>query len=438
MYDVKPLHCSNSYPYSPISLATMHTKTTLDTGLRIVTEQIPHARTAALGIWIDVGSRDETALNNGTSHFLEHMFFKGTRARTARQISMELDCFGGMSNAFTSKDTTCLYATVPGDKLTPLSHLLADVFTSSLFDQQEIEREAHVILQEIAMVEDMPDDQAYEQFEVDFWGGHALGQTVLGDADVVASMTSEKLATHIDTLYHPKNVVISCAGQVDHESFCASLEPLFAGFSRTAQPLSRREPDRSRALTHHVVRKDLEQVHLLLGAKGVKITSEKRFALILLNTLLGGNMSSRLFQEVREKRGLAYSIATFVESYEDCGYLGITGGVSKETVNEALDIIATQLQSVSNAASITDEEFRLALEYSKASLFLAGENLEARMTRNGRNEFYFGRDITLDEVAQAISKVTRDDIASLARELFGGPLGCLAMGAVTEKDVNWF
>lgn len=415
----------------------MHNKTTLDTGLRIVTESIPNARTAALGIWIDVGSRDETAVNNGSSHFLEHMFFKGTKGRTARQISMELDRFGGMSNAFTSKDTTCLYATVPADKLVDLSSLLADMFNGSLFDDGEVEREAQVILQEIAMVEDLPDDQAYEQFETDFWGGHALGQTVLGSADIVSAMNGDKLRNHMNSLYHPKNVVISCAGQVDHDQFCADLAPLFAGFSRSAAPCQRVAPLLDRPLQNRVVHKDLEQVHLLLGAKGVEITSDKRFALVLLNTLLGGNMSSRLFQEVREKRGLAYSISTFIESYVDCGYLGITGGVSPETVNETLAIIHDQLQSVSAPENISKEEFQHTLDHAQASLFLAGENLEARMTRNARNEFYFGRDVTLDEVAKSVAAVTREDVATLAKELFSGEISGLVMGDVQDGDVDF-
>lgn len=415
----------------------MHKKTTLSTGLRIVTEYIPNARTAALGIWIDVGSRDETSVNNGTSHFLEHMFFKGTKSRTARDISMDLDRFGGMSNAFTSKDTTCLYATVPADKLPDLATLLADMFNGSLFDQKEVSREAQVILQEIAMVEDMPDDQAYEQFEADFWGKHSLGQTVLGNADIVAEMTHERLFEYINSQYHPENVVISCAGKVEHDAFCAILEPLFAGFTRTESPFTRKAPVVDRALPKRVVNKKLEQVHLLLGAKALHLTSERRFGLVLLNTLLGGNMSSRLFQEVREKRGLAYSISTFVESYVDCGYLGITGGVSPETVNETLDIIHGQLQSIANPENISQEEFQHTLDHAKASLFLAGENLEARMTRNARNEFYFGRDITLDEVVQAVSRVTREEIATLAQELFGGEMSGLVMGDVQEKDVVW-
>ena len=383
-----------------------------------------------------MGSRDETAANNGTSHFLEHMFFKGTKERSAQDISMELDRFGGMSNAFTSKDTTCLYATVPADKVMDLAMLMADMFNGSLFDQQEINREAQVILQEIAMVEDMPDDQAYEQFEADFWGGHHLGQTVLGSADVVSGMTDEKLLHHINALYHPKNVVISCAGLVEHESFCDYIAPLFNGFTRNVVPCSRVAPDGDRLLQKRVVHKELEQVHLLLGAKGVKITSEKRFALVLLNTLLGGNMSSRLFQEVREKRGLAYSISTFVESYEDCGYLGITAGVSPDTVNETLTIIRGQLESVSSAGNISQAEFQHTLDNAQASLFLAGENLEARMTRNARNEFYFRRDITLDEVAQAVSRVTREEVASLATELFTD-FGGLVMGDVKESEVDW-
>lgn len=402
-----------------------------------MTEYMPTARTAALGIWIDVGSRDETALDNGTSHFLEHMFFKGTVQKNALQISMDLDRFGGMSNAFTAKDTTCLYATVPADKLTDLSCLLADMFTDSVLDQQEITRESQVILQEIAMVEDMPEDQAYEKFEQEFWGEHALAQTVLGNADVIAEMTSEKLFNHMQTLYHPENVVISCAGQVDHEQFCELMEPLFAGFKRSNAPFRRLQPAADRLLHQSVVHKELEQVHLLLGAKGIDVTSDKRFALVLLNTLLGGNMSSRLFQEVREKRGLAYSISTFVESYLDCGYLGVSAGVSPETVNETLDIIAAQIQSISSADTISDAEFQHTLDHAQASLFLAGENLEARMTRNARNEFYFGRDIPLDEVAKAVSLVTRDEVAALAKELFDPPMSGLIMGDVQAGDVDW-
>lgn len=412
-------------------------KTTLDTGLRLVTEFIPHARTAALGVWVDVGSRDETEIDNGTSHFLEHMFFKGTAQKTAREISMDLDRFGGMSNAFTAKDTTCLYATVPADKLTGLSALLADMFTGSVFDQDEVTREAQVILQEIAMVEDIPEDQAYEKFEQEFWGDHALGQTVLGNADVIAEMTSEKLFNHMQTLYHPENVVISCAGQVDHAQFCGMMEPLFGGFKRATPPFRRTQPHAQRILRKSVVHKELEQVHLLLGAKGINITSDKRFALVLMNTLLGGNMSSRLFQEVREKRGLAYSISTFVESYLDCGYLGVSAGISPETVNETLDIIAGQVQSISSADNISAEEFQHTLDHAQASIFLAGENLEARMARNARNEFCFGRDIPLDEVAKAVSLVTRDEVAALAKELFDPPMSGLIMGDVQPGDVDW-
>jgi predicted Zn-dependent peptidase len=415
----------------------MHKKTTLDTGLRIVTEHIPNVRTAALGIWIDVGSRDETILNNGTSHFLEHMFFKGTKKRTAHQISMTFDRFGGMSNAFTSKDTTCLYATVPAGKLKDLAHLMADMFTCSRFVQQEIDRESQVILQEIAMVADMPDDQAYEQFEHDFWGDHALGQTVLGQADVVASMTTEKLLQHIKSLYHPRNVVVSCAGKVNHEEFCSMMEPLFADFKSGDLSCTRTTPVQERVLQKRVVSKQFEQVHLLLGVKGLHLASEQRFVLVLLNTLLGGNMSSRLFQEIREKRGLAYSISSFVESYADCGYLGISGGVAPETVNETLAVIHGQLQSLMQPENIGVEEFQYTLDHAQASLFLSGENLESRMIRNARNEFYFNRDISLDEVSARIAKVTRLQVAELAHELFSESLSGLVMGDVQEKDIVW-
>jgi predicted Zn-dependent peptidase len=415
----------------------MYNKTVLANGVRVVSEKIPGARTVSLGIWVDVGSRDEDPSASGISHFIEHMFFKGTTSRSAQQISRVLDGFGGMANAFTSKDTTCLYSTVLDSKLPELIELFADMFHHSQFAEDEVGRECQVILQEISMVEDMPEDQVHEIFEDAFWGDHSLARPVLGDPRVVEEMSGDRLRAYIAGHYDPAKVVISCAGNVDHQSLCRLLEPHWQHFSWDGTGGSRSAPDPERPLVKNVVSKDLEQVQLVMGAKGLEITAPDRFALVLLNTILGGNMSSRLFQEIREKRGLAYSISSYIESYIDCGYLGISCGVAQASVNETLAVIAEQLQRLGMAGQLSSEEMANALDYTRGSLYLAAENLESRMTRNARNELYFGRHIPLAEVVADFERVTVEDIAALAHRLLSGPLGIVVMGPVAANDVRW-
>ncbi len=415
----------------------MHNKTVFANGLRVVSEKIPSARTVSLGVWVDVGSRDEEQATSGISHFVEHMFFKGTSRRSAQDISRELDSFGGMANAFTSKDTTCLYSTVLDSKLPELVDLFADMFHHSIFAEDEVRRERHVILQEISMVEDMPEDQIHEIFEESFWGDNSLARPVLGDPQVVSKMGGVTLQSYIKKHYAPAKMVISCAGNVDHDELCQLLEPLWGDFSCGSAAKDRIAPVPARVLQKKVVSKDLEQVQLVMGAKGLEITSDDRFALVLLNTILGGNMSSRLFQEVREKRGLAYSISSFIESYMDCGYVGISCGVAPASVNETLVLIAEQLQLLGTDNGLSEKEMLHALDYTRGSLYLAAENLESRMTRNARNELYFGRHIPLSEVLSLFEKVTVADIAGLAARLFAEPLGAVVMGPVAENEVNW-
>ncbi len=415
----------------------MFNKTIFNNGLRVVSEKIPGASTVSLGIWVDVGSRDEVQTTSGTSHFVEHMLFKGTERRSAQQIARELDSLGGMANAFTSKDTTCLYCTVLDSKLADLIDLFADMFHHSQFNEDEVGRERQVILQEISMVEDMPEDQIHEIFEASFWGNHPLCRPVLGDSKVVAEMTGAKLHDYVEQLYDPGKIVVSCAGNVDHNELCQLLEPLFAYFKNGKENGDRSTPVSHRKLGKKVVHKDLEQVQLVMGAKGIEITSEDRFAMVLLNTLLGGNMSSRLFQEIREKRGLAYSISSFIESYIDCGYLGISCGVAAKSVNETLALIVEQVNSLCNENTFSSTELGDALDYARSSVYLSAENLDSRMTRNARNELYFGRHIPLTEVVDRFEKVTAQEITALAAKIFSEPLCAVVMGPLAENEVIW-
>ncbi|MBU0679799.1 MAG: insulinase family protein [Proteobacteria bacterium] len=415
----------------------MYNKTVFANGVRVVSEKIPGARTVSFGIWVDVGSRDEDQDVSGISHFVEHMFFKGTASRSAQQISRVLDSFGGMANAFTSKDTTCLYCTVLDSKLPELIELFADMFHHSQFDEDEVGRECQVILQEISMVEDIPEEQVHEIFEDSFWGEHSLARPVLGDPQVVDQMNRVRLQSYVEGHYAPGKVVISCAGNVEHHKFCQLLEPYWGGFSWGTKSQARLAPVSERVLKKNVVSKDIEQVQLVMGAKGLEITSDDRFALVLLNTILGGNMSSRLFQEIREKRGLAYSISSYIESYIDCGYVGISCGVAPASVNETLALINEQLLLAGNAEALSQEEMHNALDYTRGSLYLAAENLESRMTRNARNELYFERHIPLAEVVSSFEKVTVAEIAALAGKLFADPLAAVVMGPVAENEVRW-
>lgn len=415
----------------------MYNKTIFDNGVRVVSEKIPGSRTVSLGIWVDVGSRAEVQAISGISHFVEHMFFKGTPRRSPHQIARESDGFGGMANAFTSKDTICLYSTVLDSKLPGLVDLFADMFHHSNFDDDEVDRERQVILQEISMVEDIPEDQIHEIFEASFWGDHSLARPVLGDPEVVSTIKGSTLRGYIHDHYAPDKVVISCAGNVEHQELCELLEPLFSDFAWDAKIHNSVAPVPERAMNKKVVTKDLEQVQIVMGAKGIEITSEERFNLVLLNTILGGNMSSRLFQEVREKRGLAYSISSFIEAYIDCGYVGISCGVAPASVNETLTVIAEQLQLLGNEATLSKEEMGHALDYARSSVYLSAENLESRMTRNARNELYFGRYISLSEVVSHFEKVTAQDVAALAAKLFAEPLTAVAMGPVSEDEVRW-
>ncbi|MCF6290914.1 MAG: insulinase family protein [Desulfobacterales bacterium] len=416
----------------------MYRKTVLDHGLRIISERLPHSRLASLGIWVDVGSRDEHDLNNGTAHFIEHMLFKGTGRRSGEQIARELDVLGGAANAFTSRDTTCYYATVLDRHLPVLIDLLADIFFNSCFAQQEVAREQQVILQEISMVEDMPEDQVHDLFTSLLWGRHPLANTVLGGREVVAAMDSKKLIDYFRKFYTPGRIIIAAAGNIDHDDLVAcwskaagrGLPAPDAGEEEQRHQPTLLEPRRA------VFNKPLEQVHLLLGTCGLSARDPERYGFLLLNVLLGGNMSSRLFQELREKHGLAYSIYSYVSSYLDCGNIGVYLGVDQGSVNESLSRAIAEINRLKQE-TVPDPELTNAKEYVKAGLYLAAESMEAIMMRIARNELVHDRYVPFAEVAAAIDRVTAEDIGRLAERVFASDMTMAALGPLNSSDVDW-
>ncbi|MFZ5765709.1 MAG: M16 family metallopeptidase [Thermodesulfobacteriota bacterium] len=411
-------------------------KTVLDNGVRVVSEQVPHVRTVSVGIWVDVGARDEHDLTSGCSHFVEHMLFKGTSLRSAGRIAMEFDVLGGTANAFTGKDVTCYHATVLDDQLPRLLELFADCFRNSLFDPEEVEREQQVILQEISMVEDTPEEQIHDLFEKLLWGHHPLGNTVLGAVEVVSRMDRQKLLDHLRNFYTPDRIVIAAAGNVEHDAFVGLLDMLFSPLC-VVHPLfrSERKAPTELALEQKVLAKPLEQAHVALGTYGLDVHSPDRYALMLLNIMLGGNMSSRLFQEIREKRGLAYSVHSYLDSYQDGGYIGIYLGVHPANINCTLDLVETEIVRFCQAP-VTAEELTNARVYARAGLLLAAESMEMRMTRLGRNELYFGRDVSFDEVLRGLEKVTGDAVCRLACHLFGKGMSTVVVGPLAAHEVD--
>lgn len=413
----------------------MFAKTVLANGIRIITEKIP-SRTVSVGLWLDVGARDEEPGNNGCSHFVEHMLFKGTSRRSARQIAQELDMLGGMSNAFTSSETTSYYATVLDDKLERLVDLLADIFLDSLFEEEEVARERDVILQEISMVEDTPDDRIHELFSSGIWGVHPLGQTVLGRKEVVAALDAAGLREHVRRFYRPDRLVIAGAGNVEHDVFCR----LWNGYLGTLDPAAGAGPARECPVllppVRKVQRKTLEQAHLVLGTYGLPIVAEERYILYLLHILLGGNMSSRLFQEVREKAGLAYSIYSYLSSFTDSGYLGIYLGVDPAAVKRSVDLVAREIRALCRNG-VEEELLANARDYAKAGVFLSAENMETRMTRIARNELTFGRHLPFAEVVEGFDRVRVEDVVALAGRIFARPLSAVLLGPVRAKEVDW-
>jgi predicted Zn-dependent peptidase len=408
-------------------------KTVLDNGIRILTHKMPHTRSVSMGVWVNVGARDETPDQSGLSHFIEHMIFKGTRKRSAFQIAKEFDAIGGHTNAFTTMENTCYHAKVMDTHTETMVDILSDIFLNSLFSPQEIERERPVILQEIGMVEDSPDEYVHLLTGRNFWGDHALGRSILGKPENIADFDSDAMKTFFQQLYQPDHIVVSVAGNIEHAHLIDLVGPAFNSI-RPGNGLPERNAPEARSMVDLNYR-ELEQVHICLGTMGLAISDPRRYAFSLLNTILGGNMSSRLFQEIREKRGLAYAVYSFISSHVDTGMCGVYIGVDPKHARESTLLILNEINRLATEA-VDASELSGAIEYTKGSLLLASESTDNQMVRTAQNEIHFSRHIPLQEVLKKVESVTPDEILDLAKQLFGSnQMGLTMLGPVKEKKV---
>jgi len=407
----------------------------LSSGVRVITESMPYVRSATLGIWADVGSAAERREQRGISHLVEHMLFKGTSRRTARDIAETMDAVGGNLNAFTDKETTCYYAKVI-DRHIPLAiDVLADMFLHSTLPDDELVKEQNVVLEEIRMYDDSPDDTLHDLFVRTMWQGSSLGEPTIGYPDTVPALRSDDLRAHLRERYAPNAIVVGAAGNVDHDAMVDLVERAFAGFAGHEAPPVPERP--ALTPTTLVKRKDTEQAYIMLGTQGLASRDERRYVLAVLDTVLGGGMSSRLFQEVREKRGLAYSVFSFGQAYRDAGLFGVSAGTSPESAQECIDVIVAELADFA-ASGPTQAEAELAREHIKGSLTLSLESSSSRMLRLGRNELDLGRYVPIEEVEARVDAVTAGDVAALARELFvPSSLGLCVLGPLDDAGIRW-
>ena len=410
----------------------MHQKTVLDNGITIISERIPEFRSCSLGLWVGAGSRYESDEQAGLSHFIEHMLFKGTNSRDAYDIAVTMDGIGGQINAFTEKEHTCFYARVM-DQHVPLAlDVLSDMLLNSLLDPEEIEREKGVILEEIKMYEDTPDDQIYDLFTRQIYQGHCLGRPIIGHAEVVRSLGREQLVNYLQQRYVSGNILVAAAGQVEHEEFVEMVKAKLANVSVGQVEHNIIEPVSVKSA--RVYSKDCEQVYLCYGGEGLRHADPRRYVMLMLDSVLGGSMSSRLFQEIREKRGLVYAVGSFQSSYFDCGTFGIYASTGKERIEQVLELTRTILSDVSRQG-LTDAEIDRAREHLKGSLALGLESTSNRMMRMARSELYHGRFIPISEVIDRIEAVNAQAIQELAREVLNlDEFSLSILGPVDEID----
>ena len=386
-------------------------KTVLDNGVTIVSERVPHLRSATAGIWVSAGSRVESPRDNGIGHFIEHMLFKGTSRRRALDISREIESVGGTMNACTEREYVFFFAKVLDRDFPLVVDLLADIYLNSLFDGEELEREKGVVLQEILMVEDNPEELLHDFFHESYWGGHPLGLPVQGTCGSVASFTRERVMDYFRDRFRRRGVVISVVGNLPHARIAEAFEKALAGLSLGERQVPDAAPRPGRGT--YLKKRPLEQVHLCVGAPSVSKGSELKYVAHALNAILGGSMSSRLFQEVREKRGLAYSIFSAISSYADSGILKICAGTTKDKARELLDVTAEVLSDLRDGR-IADEEVTMARELMKGSMLLSLESAEYRMSRLAMSEMFLGRTESHDESLRRVDAVTPDQVRELA------------------------
>ncbi len=404
-----------------------HQKTILPNGIRLVSERIPHVRSVAVGVWVETGSRHEPSPKSGVSHFIEHLVFKGTETRTAEEVAKAVDSVGGQMDAFTTKEHTCFYVTVLDQHLPLAADLLSDILLHPLFAAEDIDRERSVVLQEFRMVEDTPDDLIHDLFAERVWAGHPLGRPILGDKKIILELAREKILAYFVEEYCPARITIAAAGRLEHAELVELFGKSFVDFRR---PCATRDGGGPPMLTPRVelIDKPLEQVHFVLGGPGLQQDAPERYTLYLLNTIVGGSMSSRLFQEVRERQGLVYSIYSGNAGFRDCGLFYVYAGTEPAHFPKVLGLVTEELRKVKRSG-VTADELARAKEHLKGSLMLSLESTSSRMTRLAKQELYFGQYFTLDEILAAIDRVTPADTEALISTLLDrGPLSLVALG----------
>ncbi len=408
-------------------------RTTLDNGIRVLSEKVPGCHSVSLGVWVNNGSRHESAELNGISHFVEHMLFKGTDRRSAQAIAREVDSVGGLLNGFTSREYSCYFVKILAEKLPMAVDLLGDLLCHSRFDLDDIEKERRVILQEIAMIEDNPEESIHDHFAHGFWTGHPLGRPVIGTRETVGDIDRQQMLSFMGERYVGDNLCVVAAGSLDHEELVILVEQALGGIDSFEVEQKGVSPVVDRQIV--VVNRDLEQTHICLGVEGLPQNHTDRYGTYLLNTILGGNMSSRLFQKVREELGLAYSVYSYHHNHTDSGAFIIYAGTSSEGAPLVTRTILEELTRL-RYESVSNEELQSAKDYLKGGMMLSMESMDTRMTRLAKNEIFLrGVGISLEESRELIDAVTVELVQHLAEKLFvNDTLNLHVTGRVTKAD----
>jgi predicted Zn-dependent peptidase len=410
-------------------------RTTLPNGLRIITESMPHVRSVSLGVWIGTGSRREAVAQSGLSHFIEHMLFKGTSSRSAEEIAKVIDSTGGHLDAYTAKELVSYNTKVIDDHLPLAFDVLSDLVLKPLFNSDDIEKEKGVILEELKMEVDNPEYLVHETFFSRFWKNHALGRSILGSKQTIKSFNQEAVRDYYTEVYVPANIIITAAGRIEHSRIVEFATQYFGGLQSGLPAPEQKQPEPAPPLVLKSKR-SLEQVHVCLGVPALPIAHERRYACYVMSTLLGGGMSSRLFQNIREKHGLCYSVFSELNLYRDSGCLAIYAGTSTENTKKVVTMTVDEFRRLSEEA-VPDEELRRAKDHLKGSLALSLESTSSRMSNLARQELFFGRFFSVDEMVECIEQVTTEDVQSIARDFFGGrQVGLTALGRLNGLEVS--
>ncbi len=406
-------------------------KERLANGITVLTESMPQVRSVSLGVWLRQGSRHESASRNGISHFLEHLVFKGTENRTSREIALAMESVGGQMDAFTSKEYTCFYAKILDQHLPDAVDLLSDIVMRPLFDPVELERERNVVLEEIRMVEDSPDELIYDLFSESFYRSHALGRPIQGTEETVGSFSRTSLLRFFRRAYRPENILIVAAGNLKHRRVIRLIEDAFAGMEQSGN--GDRRLRRPRVHAGIATRsKKLEQLHVMVGLPSFEENASQRYPLYVLNALLGGSMSSRLFQKIREERGLAYTVYSGVNAFMDSGFMMVYAATSPDKGREVVRLVMDELAALRDHGPDSGE-VQAAREHMKGSLMLSLESTSSRMSNLARQEIYFGRQFSLAAILRGIDRVTPETVHAVAARMFASPrVGLAAVGKLGQ------